>query len=68
MKYVIISGDEDSLFEIYGTSPTALHLKRKIQKPRTYDLEVLGFSTDPDYYEESRRDPFTLRLRLIISN
>ena len=68
MRYMIESGDDDNLFEISGKAPASLHFKRKIRKPRTYDLEIVGYSTDPSYYDESRRDPFTLRIRLIVIN
>jgi len=69
MKYIIKKGNSDSLFQVnYQQSPASLHFRRKIKKPRTYDLEIMGYSTDPEYYHFSRKDPFTLRLRLIITN
>jgi hypothetical protein len=69
MRYVITKGNVEDVFEINNfESPASLHFKRKIKKPRTYDVEILGYSTDPQYYHFSRKDPFTLRLRLIITN
>ena len=76
MQYIITSGNEEDLFEISDERPASLHFKRKIKKPRTYDLEILGYKTKsslsrnsnrPLYYS-SRNHPFTLRLRLIVTN
>lgn len=68
MRYVIIKGNEHNLFEVTRESPVGLHFKKKISVPRTYDLTIVGYSRDPQYYHFSRKDPFTLRLRLIITN
>lgn len=68
MRYFIIKGNEDQLFEVSGTNPVSLHFTRKIFKPRTYDLEIIGYSTDSYYYDRSRKDPFSLRIRLIVTN
>jgi len=69
MRYIIISGNEDGVLEInHDEEPASLHFRRKIRQPRTYDVEMMGYSTDPKIYQFSKKDPFTLRLRLIITN
>ncbi|CAG7724939.1 unnamed protein product [Allacma fusca] len=68
MHYVITSGNEDEMFEISSETPASLHFKRKIRTPRTYDLEIVGYSWNRDVYRRSKKDPFTLRLRLIVTN
>lgn len=69
MRYVLISGNTNNVLEIsHDEIPPSLHFRRKIRQPRTYDLEIIGYSTDPQIYNFSRKDPFTLRVRLIITN
>lgn len=69
MRYVLLSGNDDGVLEInHDEIPASLHFRRKIRQPRTYDLEIIGYSTDPRIYNFSRKDPFTLRVRLIITN
>lgn len=69
MRYIITRGNEEGLFEITNfESPAGLHFKKKITTPRTYDLTIVGYSRNPQYYSFSRKDPFTLRVRLIVTN
>lgn len=69
MRYVIVSGNIDRVLEInHDVIPAFLHFRRRIREPRTYDLEIIGYSTDPQIYKYSMKDPFTLRVRLIITN
>jgi len=68
MKYFISSGNDDGALEVLNAEPVELHFKRKIFQPRAYDLELIGYSADPKLYASSKRDPFTLRIRLIVTN
>lgn len=68
MEYTIVKGNEQNKFELINKHGVwALHFKRRLKQPGTFDLIIHGNSvnsnlSDNEVYEK----PLTLKVKLIV--
>lgn len=70
MKYEIVKGNEEDVFEMrshhHGT--TTLHFHRRLHHPETFDIEITGRPLDYSNISDEAHSELDMNLRIIVTH